>query len=148
MGKKLIILILSIITAVSLISGGYGKWSEELNIVGDIQVVPNPEVLSDMESQLSRLEKQLEEEIEKQRLYEEQQKALAEQQAVLDAQKLLEEQKLKEQEGNLTVDPNEVPQSDNETNNDINDIPSENIDVDENEVIDEFETLPSEYNNE
>lgn len=90
MKTKITFIIISTLVAILLISSGYALWQENLYVVGNIKIVPDPDVLASMESQLERLEEELEDEMERQRIAEEERKA-AEAQALLDAQNKLEE---------------------------------------------------------
>lgn len=101
--RKLFVLLISVLLAMVLISGGYGVWTEQIEIEGNLQVIPDPEVISSMKTEISSLmstldslERQLEGS-ENERAYEEQQKILAEQQAALEALKLLGQQEQGEQ---------------------------------------------------
>ena len=103
MKKKTIII--SLVIALALVSGGYGIWTENLNVKGDITVVPDPDVLAGMKSDLEDLESELESAeadldyaLEQQRLEEE--RLLAELQAQLEAEKIAEEQRLAEEQKN------------------------------------------------
>ena len=73
MKSKIGILIISVIISIFLLSGSYGKWKKELRIVGNIKVVPNPEILESMESELSYLEQELSETLLAQNIIKEEQ---------------------------------------------------------------------------
>ena len=89
MGKKLTVLLISILFASMIMASGYGKWQKELTIEGNIKVIPDPKVLEQMGMQLEDLQLAEEQRIaEELRLAEEQQ--LFEVQKALDAQKQLE----------------------------------------------------------
>lgn len=68
---KIMIVLTSVFMAIALITSGYGKWSKDLKIEGNIKVVPDPNVIEAMELQLANLEQQLNEQINEQILLKE-----------------------------------------------------------------------------
>lgn len=68
---KIMIVLTSVFMAIALITNGYGKWSKDLKIEGNIKVVPDPNVIEAMELQLANLEQQLNEQINEQILLKE-----------------------------------------------------------------------------
>lgn len=52
MGKKTTVLFISITFAFIMMSAGYGKWQRELTIEGTIKVIPDPDLLEEMEVRL------------------------------------------------------------------------------------------------
>lgn len=83
--RKIIVIIVSLLTAFAIMSGGYGKWREELKIVTDIVVLPDPAIINSLIAQREQLI------LDAQRIEEER---LLEEQKALEAQKLLEAEKL------------------------------------------------------
>ena len=137
MRKKSIVIILSLITAFSIISLGYAKWQKELFIIGNIKVKPDPDVLDSMYVQLDSLYFELddlEELLEQQLLFEEEQRLLAEQQALLEAQKLLEAKlKAEEQvtEQGIGNNPVDAVESEIDVNPEIGKTIADEVEVDE-----------------
>lgn len=111
MGKKISVVLISVISAFVVMTSGYGIWRKELTIETNIEVKPDPEVIK-------RLELAIDEKLEEQRILEEQR--------LLEEERLLEEQKLlEEQEGN-----NKVLEETLEQNGEEDDIPdTENTEV-------------------
>ena len=113
-----------------ILTFGYGKWYKELYIKGNVKVVPNPEVLSAMNSSLNELQIQSDEQI----AYEEQQRLLLEQ------QKLLEEQMLSEQNNS-----EQMPETGD--NQEIEGNIEKKEETEETEETEEEESLKTEYDN-
>lgn len=76
MKKKLIVIVLSLMFAAFIMSGGYGLWSETITVQGDIEVLPDPAVVEATRQWL--LEQKLLMEQEKAKLEEESQEAIDE----------------------------------------------------------------------
>lgn len=90
--KKIIMVLSSLLLAMIIVSSGYGLWSKNLIIEGDIEVVPDPEVIAGLQSEISSKEAQISELVEQQRMLE-----LAEQQRTEGEQKVREALLVEEQ---------------------------------------------------
>lgn len=114
--KKVTIVLTSILFAFIILSSGYGAWEKTLTITGEIEVVPDPDVLEDLEEALAEeiLQEQLALEeamrlAEEERLAEELRLAV---EAKLEEERLAEEQRLTE-EGKELVE-NQASEKDTE----------------------------------
>lgn len=94
--KKINIILISLLFATFIISSGYGLWSQDLIIEGDITVVPDPKIIAGLEAEIEQKYQEIGLLIEEQKIQEEL-KLLAEQKK-LEEQKLLEQQKLLEEQ--------------------------------------------------
>ena len=137
MAKRSLTLFLSVIVSLSIISIGYGIWSEEIKVLGKLKIIPDPLVIEAMESQLRGLETQLEDAMERQRLEEEQRR--------LEEYRILEEQMRLEEQMEMVIDGEASEQQKIEVGNPENTnviIPHEmNREVIENQGGDDGEPL-------
>lgn len=88
MRKKAIVIFISILSAFIIISSGYGKWHKQLFIEGNIDVIPNPNVIKGLELEMGKKQQELQDLYEEQQLLEEQE---LQEQKTLAGEELVEE---------------------------------------------------------
>lgn len=90
--KKVMVILISILSAFIIMSSGFGKWQKELRVLTDITVMPDSRTIDGLIAEREKLI------LEAQRIEEER---LLEEQKALEAQKILEEQKLSGEQVNV-----------------------------------------------
>lgn len=138
---------------------GKDIWKKDLNIEGSIDIIPDPEVLSSMESRLVDLKNRLNEKYEAQKLLEEQQRLLEEQRLLKQGniEQSLQESEVAD-ENTLNIVPEtqntDIPESDEEvipeTEDELNNNLGDSNAIDELETTDETSDLTNdivEYSN-
>ncbi|MFA5575702.1 MAG: hypothetical protein WCZ27_08960 [Tissierellaceae bacterium] len=59
MKKKMTILALSFAATLVLMPAGFGSWYDNVTILGLIRIIPNPDIIAEMEAELDMLEIQM-----------------------------------------------------------------------------------------
>lgn len=151
MRKKMVVIVISLLTALIIMSSGYGMWQKELTINGYITVKQDPEVIQQFQELALQQEK----------LQEEQK--LLEEQKIQEEIRIQEEQKLQNEVlSGIIPDPTVVSEEvivDEQNNNEIeqsgetidesitpdNNVSEDVSDPESNETVDDL-PLPSEEN--
>lgn len=151
MKKKMVVIVISLLTALIIMSSGYGMWQKELTINGYITVKQDPEVIQQFQELALQQEK----------LQEEQK--LLEEQKIQEEIRIQEEQKLQNEVlSGIIPDPTVVSEEvivDEQNNNEIeqsgetidesitpdNNVSEDVSDPESNETVDDL-PLPSEEN--
>jgi hypothetical protein len=137
--RKRTVIIISIALAFILMSGGYGIWTENLNVKGDITVVPDPKVQEEMKSDLEDLQLELTLAKEDLEMAIEQQRLEAErlEKERVEAERLEKERLLAEQQQTLLIEESLAIQAPNQLSESIADSQVvEEISID-NKIVDE-----------
>lgn len=152
--RKVTVILISLLAGFIIMTSGYGLWQKSLFIKGDIDVIPDPDVIMSLKSEIDDKYEQIEDKyrqiedlIEQQKAYEEEQKAIAAQQE-LDAQQKLQAQKDEEAQKALKAQTQENNSDEKDSETIMNDADQDmDKELPEEDVNPETEDVSDDTNN-